>query len=117
MVDLLFYLVLGHFFGDFALQTDRVAEEKKSSLGVLTYHVAMYTLTVAVFLFFGLYMNDSNAFFQLSTAVVLVVIYVAHWIQDYLKAFKFNGTKQAFYFDQAVHVLVLFVIRIFVYNG
>ena len=117
MVDLLFYLVLGHFFGDFALQSDRVAEEKKRSIGVLTYHVAMYTLVMAVFLFFGLYMNASTAFFHLSTAVALIVISVAHWLQDYLKAYKFNGTKQAFYFDQAVHILVLFAIRIFVYNG
>lgn len=117
MVDLLFFLLLGHFFGDFALQSDRVAEEKKSSIGMLTYHVAMYTLTAAVFLFFGLYMNNSDAFFQLITALSLVVIFIAHWIQDYLKAYKFNGTKQAFYFDQAIHILVLFLIRIFVYNG
>ena len=39
MVDLLFYLLLGHFFGDFALQTDRVAAEKQGSIKVLTYHV------------------------------------------------------------------------------
>ena len=51
------------------------------------------------------------------TVAVIPVVFVAHWIQDYLKAFKFNGTKQAFYVDQAVHVLVLFAIRILAYNG
>lgn len=117
MIDLLFFLILGHFFGDFALQSDRVAAEKQKSMKVLTYHVVLYTFVVACFLFVGLYLNNSNAFLTGATAIVLVVILVAHWIQDYLKAFHFNGTKQAFYLDQAMHVLILFIIRILVYNG
>ncbi len=117
MVDLLFYLLLGHFFGDFGLQTDRVAAEKQGSIKVLTYHVTLYTLVVTVFLYAGLLLTGQNTFLSITTVGVLVVIFVAHWIQDYLKAFRFNGTKQAFYLDQAMHVLILFVIRIFVYNG
>lgn len=117
MVDLLFFLVLGHFFGDFALQSDRVAAEKQKSQKVLAYHVAMYTIVIALSLFIGLYLNGSNAFFSAATIVVLLVIFAGHWIQDYLKAFRFNGTKQAFYFDQGIHILVLFIIRILVYDG
>jgi hypothetical protein len=117
MIDLLFYMILGHFFGDFALQTDRVAAEKGKSKVVLTYHVTLYTLTLTAFLLFGLLMNGDNSFFSWITLVVVAVIFVAHWTQDYLKAFKFNGTKQAFYLDQAVHILILFLIRIMVYNG
>lgn len=117
MVDLLFFLLVGHFLGDFALQSDRVAARKQQSRKVLTYHVLLYTIVIMFALFVGLLLNGNQAFFTLTTVVVLVVVFVAHWIQDYLKAFKFNGTKQAFYFDQAVHVLVLFAIRILAYNG
>ena len=117
MVDLLFFLLIGHFLGDFALQSDRVAARKQQSKKVLTYHVALYTLVIALSIFVGLLLNGSTAFFELTTLAVLAVVFVAHWIQDYLKAFKFNGTKQAFYFDQAVHVLILFAIRILAYNG
>jgi len=116
MVDLLFFLILGHFFGDFALQSDRVAAEKQKSQKVLTYHVAIYTLIIAISLFAGLYLNGSDAFLSRATIVVLLVVFGAHWVQDYLKAFRFNGTKQAFYFDQGIHLLVLFIIRIFVYD-
>jgi len=117
MVDLLFYLLLGHFFGDFALQTDRVAAEKQRSLKVLTYHVTLYSLVLMVFLYAGLLLNGQNTFLSITTIWVVVGVFIAHWIQDYLKAFKFNGAKQAFYLDQAMHVFILFVIRIFVYNG
>lgn len=117
MIDLLFFLVLGHFFGDFALQSDRVAAEKQKSQKVLVYHVIIYTLIIAISLFIGLYLNGSNAFFSTATLIVLLVVFTGHWIQDYLKAFHFNGTKQAFYFDQGVHILVLFIIRILVYDG
>lgn len=117
MVDLLFFLILGHFFGDFGLQSDRVAAEKGKSKKTLTYHVLLYTLTVTLFLYAGLMLNGSDGFFQAATIGVFALIFAAHWIQDYLKAFRFNGTKQAFYLDQAVHVLILFAIRIVVYNG
>lgn len=117
MVDLLFFLLMGHFLGDFALQSDRVAARKQQSKKVLTYHVVLYTSVIMFAIFIGLLYNGSMAFFTVTTLAVFAVVFVAHWIQDYLKAFKFNGTKQAFYFDQAVHVLVLFAIRIFAYNG
>ena len=117
MIDLLFFLLLGHFLGDFALQSDRVAARKQQSKKVLTYHVVIYTLTLAVSLFVGLTLNGNHSFFTITTVIVLPVIFLAHWTQDYLKAYKFNGTKQAFYFDQAVHVVILFAIRILAYNG
>jgi hypothetical protein len=53
----------------------------------------------------------------LTTLQVLVAIGVIHWVQDLIKARKYNGSKQAFYVDQAIHVSILVIIRIYVYGG
>lgn len=116
MLDLLWFLLLGHFFGDFALQSDRVALLKQTSHRTLTYHVAVYTSTVALFLYIGLTYNNSSMFFTFYTALALTFIFVEHWFQDLVKVTKFNGSKQSFFFDQAVHVLILFLLRIVVYS-
>jgi len=113
MVDTLFYLLLGHFFGDFALQSDGVARGKKTSKRTLTFHVFLYTLTIGCALAIGLHLHDSNEFFSTFTIAVLAFLFIQHWIQDFIKSQKFNGTKQAFYVDQGIHVLVLFLIRSF----
>ncbi|MCK4856909.1 MAG: DUF3307 domain-containing protein [candidate division Zixibacteria bacterium] len=117
MLDLLFFLFLGHIFGDFAFQSDRMASEKTSSRKVLTCHAIIYTLTVAVFLFLGLLHNNSDAFLRVSTLVIMIFLFVEHWLQDYAKAGLFNSSKQGFYLDQALHLLLLLVIRVLVYNG
>jgi len=117
MLDLLWFLLLGHFLGDFAFQSDRTAKIKGASKLTLTGHVTLYTVCIALVLLIGLNLNGSDEFFSTSTTLILIAIFASHWIQDFVKANRFNGTKQGFYFDQALHVLVLFVIRIYVYNG
>ena len=117
MLDLLWFLLLGHFLGDFAFQSDQTADTKGSSKLTLTGHVLLYTLCIALFLLIGLTFNGSSAFFSAYTALILIVVFVSHWIQDFIKASKFNRNRQSFYFDQALHVLMLFVIRIYIYNG
>ncbi len=118
MIDLLFFLILGHFCGDFALQSDRMAALKRTSLDALTIHVTLYTVTIASFLAIGLFLQNSlDLLFNLATVGVLVFIFVEHWLQDWLKAKRFNESRQAYYLDQAIHALILFAVRIFVYNG
>lgn len=118
MIDLMFFLLIGHFCGDFALQSDRMAARKGSSYNALTAHVTIYTVTIACFLAAGLYLqNAPDQFFRLTTAGVMIFIFVEHWFQDWLKAGKSKNSRQAYYFDQAVHVLILFTIRIYVYHG
>ncbi|MEW5994806.1 MAG: DUF3307 domain-containing protein [Candidatus Zixiibacteriota bacterium] len=112
MVDTLFFLLLGHFLGDFAFQSDQVAEGKRTSRLVLTRHVFIYTLTIAAALALGLHLNGSEAFFSVLTIAVLAILFVQHWTQDFLKSHRFNGTRQAFYVDQGLHLLVLFLIRV-----
>ncbi len=117
MLDLLFFMILGHYCGDFALQTDRMAREKGNSYGILTAHVLLYTIVLAAFIALGMFYNGYNGFFSLTTLLVLLAVFFIHWIQDHIKARRFNGNKQAYYFDQAMHILVLLAVRMFVFNG
>ncbi len=116
MPDLLFFLLLGHIVGDFALQSDRMAATKGDSKAVLAWHVTVYTVCIALSLWLGLYFNGQSNFFSLMTPVVLASLWVVHWLQDLTKVSHFNGTKQAFFVDQAIHLLQLYVIRIFIYH-
>lgn len=117
MPDLFIFLVLGHFFGDFAFQTNKMAQKKKSSKQILSIHVLVYTLTIALFLYWGLYSNNNFSFFTLTSLAVLVFLYVEHWLQDYFKGVKFNGSKQAFFLDQGLHIIILFIVRLYIYHG
>lgn len=117
MLDLLFFLLLGHYVGDFALQSDRMAQNKGSSPSILSLHVLIYTTTLALFLAYGLSFHEGVSFISLTTILVLAAIGVIHWIQDLIRARKFNSSKQAYYLDQAIHVSILLIIRIYVYGG
>ncbi|MFH1686534.1 MAG: DUF3307 domain-containing protein [bacterium] len=114
MVDLLWFLLLGHFLGDFAFQTDKMAANKKASNKTLTLHVAVYTMTVAGCLWLGLYLTGSARFVSAATAIVMATIFVEHWLQDHLKGSQL-ASKQSFYLDQALHIVILFFIRVTVY--
>jgi len=115
MPDLLFLLLMGHILGDFALQSDHMARHKGESKTVLSWHVTIYSLCIAASLWVGLYLHGSERFFSLATLVVMAVLWIVHWCQDYLKVTRFNGSKQSFFVDQALHLLMLYLIRIFVY--
>lgn len=118
MLDLLFFLLLGHYMGDFAFQTGRMAKFKPTSTIILSQHVLVYTLTLTVFLYLGLYMNDrAGEFFSWTTLVVMLAVYVEHWFQDLIKGSRFNGVTQVFFLDQALHIIVLFLMRLFIYHG
>ncbi|MBN4076630.1 DUF3307 domain-containing protein [Gemmatimonas aurantiaca] len=117
MLDLLWFLLLGHYLGDFALQSDAMARTKGSSKRTLTEHVTIYTLCIAASLGIGLQLSGSDAFVSSITLIVLLVLFAEHWIQDLIKETKFNGSKQAFFVDQGLHVAILFLMRIFVFDG
>jgi hypothetical protein len=113
MPDVLFFLLLAHIFGDYALQTDYMARMKGSSKRVLSLHVLIYTLTIGVFWWLGKKLTGSQEFPTLTQALVLVALYVQHWLQDYVKTTKTNGGKQWMFLDQALHISALYIIRMF----
>lgn len=115
MPDLLFFLILGHFLGDFAFQSDYMAKAKPTSRSVLTKHVAIYTITLAFTLWLGLELHQSHEFFTLTTLIVMALVFIEHWLQDLLKGFKLANGKQGFFLDQGLHLIVLYVMRVVVY--
>ena len=46
--DFLYILLIGHFLGDFYLQSDKLAREKEKSLKAFFVHSLIYSLTIIV---------------------------------------------------------------------
>jgi hypothetical protein len=112
MPDVLFFLILGHIFGDFAFQTDYMAQNKGSDKKVLSLHVLVYVITVGMFWWIGAALGGDKTFPDAFAGIILATLYLQHWLQDFIKSNKTNGGKHAFFVDQAAHLAVLYIIRI-----
>ena len=115
MPDLLFFMLFGHMCGDFALQTDRMARDKKVSKVILSQHVAVYTVTIAASLLVAYLLGGADTVMHWATIPVLAFIFVEHWVQDYVKVNGGGASKQSFYLDQAIHIFILFALRLTIY--
>jgi hypothetical protein len=115
-MDILFLLILGHLIGDYALQTDYMASFKKTSKWVLTNHVAVYVLSIwGAFIVYSAFYHP-GLFIAEKTIGFLVVLFIQHWIQDYCKGRYNNGSKQMYYFDQVLHIIMLYLYRLLIFK-
>jgi hypothetical protein len=114
-VDLIMYLLLGHFVGDFALQSDHMAQKKTNSRATLSLHVLIYVLVIAIVLLLHSVITQRDYFFSWTVFGLLIVVFLAHWGQDYLKGHVLPKTKQMYYLDQILHLSLLYVLRLIVY--
>ena len=114
-MDVLFFLILGHFCGDYALQTDKTAERKKSSKTILTYHVFIYTICLWVFLAIFSFLFSPGLYLRTGTIIFFIFLLIEHWAQDYIKLRIANPTKQMHYLDQVLHIALLYIYRIFIF--
>lgn len=114
-MDVLFLLILGHVAGDYAFQTDSMASEKRNSKAILSFHVLIYVLTIWAFLFIHSLLYEPGLFIRTATILFLIALYIQHWFQDYLKSHYKNGSKHMYYIDQFMHLVVLYIYRIFIY--
>jgi protein-S-isoprenylcysteine O-methyltransferase Ste14 len=112
---LIMYLLLGHLLGDFALQSDHMAQKKNNSKKTLSIHVAVYTLIIASVLLLHSLVTRAGYFFSWTVLLLLILLFLAHWGQDYLKGHVFAKTKQIYYLDQILHLSLLYVLRLLVY--
>jgi len=114
-MDILFFLILGHLAGDYALQTDHMAAGKGKSLPILTLHVLVYIATIWVSLWIYSLLYQPGLALKTGTLLFLPALYIQHWLQDFLKSRLRNCSKQVYYFDQVLHLAVLYIYRIFIY--
>ncbi|MCK4636048.1 MAG: DUF3307 domain-containing protein [Candidatus Moranbacteria bacterium] len=92
-MDLIFNLIACHFIGDFALQSNFLANNKGKSWEINFYHAITYTST------FILFSDISLTFYSL--------IFFSHLIIDPLKA-KY-GIIKTIYTDQILHIVILVI--------
>lgn len=110
MMDPLFFFFLGHIFGDYALQTDRMAQNKQIMSGFLLLHGALYVIMIAL----AALVHDLFYSPEIFRAALpwLVPLMLLHIIQDLVKARFFKKSRQIYYLDQALHLTALFALRI-----
>lgn len=115
-MDLIMYLLLGHFLGDFALQSDYMAQKKTNCMRVLTFHVLIYVLVIAAVLSLHSLLTQRNYFLSWTVLILLGILFAVHWVQDYLKGHVLPKTKQVYYADQILHVALLYALRVIIYK-
>lgn len=98
-VTLLALLVSAHFIGDFAFQSQWMAENKGKLWEVNAYHVLVYTATI--------FLVAAMAGFTLPL-IALAGIAVSHFLFDTMKARW--GLVKTIWLDQILHLLVLAAI-------
>lgn len=114
-MDLIMYLLLGHFIGDFALQSDYMAQKKTNSKWTLSVHVLIYVVVIAAVLLLHSLAAQRGYFFSWTVFGSLAVLFGVHWGQDYLKGHVLPKTRQIYYLDQILHIGLLYVLRLVVY--
>jgi hypothetical protein len=105
------YLLLGHLIGDFALQTDKMAENKGRQWKWTLFHSIAVTLCILVFSFpYGLLLNG-----------LVLLNGAAHFLLDHYKAEIRRrlhlSELSSFLADQLTHVLLLFAVSLAAADG
>jgi hypothetical protein len=131
-VEIFAVFVVSHALGDYLLQTDWQATNKRGGLGrdrnarmALLSHVASYTLA---FVPAGVWLASDGGLSALGLVLLAVGIYVPHMIQDdgrlltaYIKRVKGGGaasTREVFTaVDQSFHLIILFATAVAVHGA
>ncbi|MCH8741678.1 DUF3307 domain-containing protein [Patescibacteria group bacterium] len=98
----IFWLLAGHFLGDFAFQVEWIKSEKGKSWEINGYHAIVYTATVFVVAGIG----DIAL-----SPLVLAILFTSHFLIDPFKARW--GIIKHIWIDQILHIAVLAAIAIF----
>lgn len=106
-------IILGHIIGDFYLQTDKMAENKKKSMKYMIMHCLIYALLMAIIIFLL-----SNSIMQ--TLLITGLILITHFLIDIVKKHIYKKYEKyeymIFLLDQVVHILVLSCIYYIFYS-
>ncbi len=112
------WLLLGHFVGDWVLQNDWMAREKKTGLLTLagTIHFLIYTVMVTGALWLSGIRDREPLFYLLFGGLVLL----SHWLIDgtdgvgrWMRFFRQSHVEAVrLMVDQTLHLLVLVVLMV-----
>lgn len=98
----IFWLLAGHFFGDFTFQSEWMKREKGKSWEMNGYHAIVYTATVFVIAGIGGIVLSPLA---------LAILFASHFLIDPLKARW--GIIKHIWVDQIFHIIILGAIATF----
>ncbi|MFP4614625.1 MAG: DUF3307 domain-containing protein [Thiohalorhabdus sp.] len=98
MTETLLALLVGHFVGDFVLQTDRMVRIKRAP-AVLVLHVVLVTAVSALLL------GSLDGW-------VLGILFLTHLAMDAVKVYLLPPSLAAFLTDQAVHLAVIVALAL-----
>lgn len=108
--------MFGHFLADFVLQTNFINAWKRSSRWGMLAHCGIHP--VCYLALTCPYINDvwvSNPFFELQGWACLLLIFVAHYLEDVWRVFtifKYHTPDNTLYFlwDQVIHYTAIFIM-------
>lgn len=100
-------IILGHIIGDFYVQTDKIAKEKKNSIKYMLLHCLIYSIIIGS----GFFILNKNI---KGTFVISGFVLLTHLAVDLVKRkYDKNADRykyMIFIVDQAVHIIILFSI-------
>lgn len=107
----LVFLFIGHFIGDFYLQSDELVEKKKTNLRYLFFHGSIYAICIITAVFISTLFSVNSILLCISLSIIhlaidlikniLLKLYSKN-ISDSQKQKSFRTTM--FFVDQAVHI-------------
>lgn len=103
-IAILLKLLFAHFLSDFILQTDRMCSGKKKN-GFAKFG----------FQFLHSFIHAATAYLlvaQWDNWIIPSVIFVTHFIMDYIKSTYMKEKMASFIIDQTVHIAVIFILWI-----
>ncbi|MFD2254365.1 DUF3307 domain-containing protein [Lactococcus formosensis subsp. bovis] len=105
----LLILLLSHYIGDYALQTEYLAANKGKDNYILVSHVSVWTFVVSAT---ALLLNMKITFI-----LIVFLLFVPHFIMDYIKARNILWCKNlspriSLSIDQAFHMVQIILLWI-----
>ena len=108
-LQIIFAILIGHWVGDYVLQTEKMAVGKSSSIKWLTIHAAIWTASMMIIV----------VPFSSSVSIWVWVLFMGalHWFQDFVTSrinafFQKNKWIKMFWLgigtDQLLHYLIMF---------
>lgn len=102
-------MILAHYIGDYALQTNYMAMNKGKDVYVLLSHIATWTFVIVLT---GMYLGIPANFL-----LIVFVLLIPHFIMDYIKSRNLVwcreiSEKQSLLVDQVFHInqILLYVL-------